>query len=449
MKSFLISGDCSGAGKTTVTLGIAASLAKKSSVQTFKVAMDYIDTSYLSGVTGRCSYNLDTYVQTDEQMFGLFSFASKNVDIGIVEGVRGLFEGSDAFSDTGSTASVAKKFHLPVILVLNARSITRSAAAIIKGFQVFDSNVKISGIILNNVGSSRHVEKAKQAIEYYCGIPVLGAIPRCEDLSLPERHLGLVPYREGITDEEFQYRLENIISVIEENVNLDAVKELAEDITPHPNKITKFLSQLPQKTKRIGVAYDEAFNFYYGELSAVLSAQGCEVIYFSPIHDSLPDCDGYVFGGGYPELFAKELFENAAMREDVQRTVNQNIPVYAECGGLMYLCRNIKIISDYRGSSRGEYSMCNVYDGIAQIPEKKVLGYVSGTADMKRKSYPFSGHEFHYSSVSLKNAEYVYKLSRGTGIKNGLDGAKMKNCIASYTHLMPLSSTDLLSSILF
>ncbi|HJJ46927.1 MAG TPA: cobyrinate a,c-diamide synthase, partial [Methanocorpusculum sp.] len=408
MKSFLISGDRSGSGKTSITLGISAALSKTSSVQTYKVAMDYIDTSYLSGVTGRPSYNLDSYVQSPAEMLGLFSYGSRGADFGIVEGVRGLYEGGEALSDIGTTAAVAKRFGLPVVLVVNARSITRSAAAIVKGFQMFDHDVHIAGIILNNTGSERHVQKATDAIEHYCGIPVIGAVPRSADMELASRHLGLIPFREGFGSELFSSRIKTVTEHVADHVNLDALVEIAQDVTPSENEITETLSLRPRKTKRIGVAYDEAFNFYYSELTSVLESRGCEVVYFSPIHDALPDCDGYIFGGGYPELFARELSENAAMREDVHSAVNQEIPVYAECGGLMYLCSSLSIENGWHGAFGGTYHMCNVFEGKAKMPVRKVLGYVSGIADVSGRKFNLKGHEFHYSGVDLKNIIYTY-----------------------------------------
>ena len=447
MKSFLVSGDRSGTGKTSITLGISAALSKLHKVQTYKVAMDYIDTSYLSGVTNRPSYNLDTFVQTAEQTSGLFTYGS-DAGFGVVEGARGLYEGSDAFSDTGSTAAVAKRFGLPVILVVNAKSITRSAAALVRGFQVFDPEVNIAGVILNNTGSNRHVRKATDAIEYYCKIPVIGAVPRDEEMELSMRHLGLMPFREGAGNAAFLSRIEKITSHVAEHVNLDAVKEIASDVTPAENAVSRSLAVRSRKTKRIGVAYDEAFNFYYGELAAVLESRGCEVVYFSPIHDSLPDCDGYIIGGGYPELFTRELSENASMREDVFCAVSHETPVYAECGGLMYLCKSLSVTEGWRGSPGGTYDMCGVFDAVSKMPEKKVLGYVSGSASLAGRSIPFKGHEFHYSGVHMKDGHFVYALERGTGIEGRLDGAAVKNCVASYTHLMPVASADIISEVL-
>ncbi len=448
MKSLLISGDRSGAGKTSVTLAIAGLLSRESVVQTYKVAMDYIDTSYLAGVTHRPSYNLDTFVQTAEETSGLFSYGSSGADYGIVEGVRGLYEGLEALTDVGSTASIAKRFGLPVVLVINARSITRSAAALVKGFQAFDPDVRIKGVILNNVMGARHVQKAKTAIEEYCGIPVLGAVPRQPEMELAMRHLGLVPYREGSENAEFHERIEVITDVIGEYVDIDAVRALAEDVTPVPNAVTGFLQRTPGTGKKIAVAYDEAFNFYYGELAAVLGGLGAEVVRFSPIHDRLPDADGYIFGGGYPELYPAELEANDSLREAVRETAKNDVPIYAECGGLMYLTRSIAFPDGWQNHSPGDrYAMCGVFAGDTRMPVKKSLGYVTGTASLPGGEFSFRGHEFHYSAVTMDaDARYRYALSRGNGIAGGKDGAMVHHTLGAYTHLMPVSSRAILGS---
>jgi cobyrinic acid a,c-diamide synthase len=449
MKSLLISGDRSGAGKTSITLGLAGLIARNEEVQTYKVAMDYIDTSYLSGVTGRPSYNLDTFVQSDEEMSGLFSYGAKGADFGIVEGVRGLFEGRDAFTDIGSTASIAKRFDLPTILVIDARSITRSAAAIVKGFQAFDPDVRIKGVILNNTGGGQHVQKAKDAIEYYCGIPVFGAVPRSPDMNLSMRHLGLVPFREGMRNPDFAKVIDAVIRHVSEHVDIDAIKNVAEDCTPPENSVAKSLSSRPKPDKKIAVAYDEAFTFYYGELDAVLRSQGCETVRFSPIHDSLPEADGYIFGGGYPELFPSELAENATMREAILTKARSGTPIYAECGGLIYLTRSLTLKKGWDKYLKDtKYPMCGVFAGDTTMPAGKTLRYVEGTADLGGKSYPFKGHEFHYSGVKMDaDTHFAYTLSRGTGIAKGNDGVVFNNAIGSYTHMMPVSSGDILAEI--
>ena len=448
MRSLLISGDRSGAGKTSVTLAIAGLLSQESVVQTYKVAMDYIDTSYLAGVTGRPSYNLDTFVQTPEETAGLFAYGSAGAAYGIVEGVRGLYEGVDALTDTGSTASVAKLLDLPVILVINARSITRSAAALVKGFAAFDPDVRIEGVILNNVMGARHIGKAKQAVEHYCGVPVLGAVPRRPEMELAMRHLGLVPYREGSDAAEFHDRISFITEVIGEYVDIDRVREVAREMQPEPNAVTRMLAERPEPVMRIAVAYDEAFNFYYGELSAVLAGLGAEVVPFSPVHDRLPEADGYVFGGGYPELFSEELERNDAMREAVRETAENGVPIYAECGGLMYLTRSLTLEAGWQGRESGlSCEMCGVFPGDTRMPAGKVLGYVTGTASLPGGEFGFRGHEFHYSGISMDaGVSYAYRLSRGTGISGGRDGALVHRTLGAYTHLMPVSSRAMLGS---
>jgi cobyrinic acid a,c-diamide synthase len=448
MKSLLISGDRSGAGKTSVTLAIAGLLAQKYSIQTYKVAMDYIDTSYLTGVTGRPCYNLDTFVQMPEETAGLFSYGSNGAEYGLVEGVRGLYEGVDALTDVGSTAAVAKMFDLPVILVINARSITRSVAALVKGFVAFDPNIRIEGVILNNVMGERHVEKATRAVEHYCGIPVLGAIPRRPEMELAMRHLGLVPYREGLDNVEFHDRISLIISVIGEYVDIDHIREMAQDRTPCPNVVCGMLEEQPEPVMRVAVAYDEAFNFYYGELDAILRNFGAEIVYFSPVHDRLPDADGYIFGGGYPELFLEELERNDAMRDAIREVAENDVPIYAECGGLMYLTRSLTLEKGWQGRNEQlSCEMCGVFAGDARMPVRKSLGYVIGTASLPDGEFIFRGHEFHYSGISMDvGVRYAYQLSRGTGIVSGRDGALVHRTLGAYTHLMPVSSRTMLKN---
>ena len=442
MKAVLFAGNKSGCGKTSITLSIASYFAKKKTVQTFKTATDYIDASYLAGVTHRPCYNLDTYVQSPEELKSLFSFGSSDTDICIVEGVRGLFEGAAALSDIGSTASVAKLLDIPVILIIDARSITRSAAALVLGFQQFDPGVRIAGVILNNTGHGNHAEKAKEAIEYYCHIPVLGAIPRNPLMNLSERHLGLVPFREAEKRQEFTEKISDITEFITSHLDMEKIESVAKEMHNGKSAITKSLSAA---IKTIAVAYDEAFCFYYGELETVLASCGCKTIRFSPLHDSvLPDADGYFFGGGYPELFAEALSRNESMRKSVIEKAEAGARIYAECGGLMYLMEKISLTAGFHDIPKtAEYDFCGEFKGTTKIPDKKRLGYVKGCAELNGKKFPLKGHEFHYSSVTPKE-EYAfsYTLERGFGISDGNDGMQYKNVFAAYTHLMPISSIE-------
>jgi len=450
MRTLLISGDRSGCGKTSITLAISAILAKRMAVQTYKVGMDYIDPSYLTGVTGRPCRNLDSYVLDADGLRGIYSHAAAGADIGIIEGVRGLYEGSEVLGDTGSTASIAKALGVNTILVINAKSITRSAAAIVRGFQCFDPDVQIKGVILNNVSAGRHLEKAKGAIEHFCGIPVIGAVPNMPEMELAMRHLGLVPYREGSEDSAFSDRISLITRIIEEYIDIDALLAIAEEPqspgVPHPAFADKREPDL-----RIGIAYDEAFTFYYADLFDLLRAGGADPLFFSPLHDRLPNADGYIIGGGYPELYSEALEENSSMRDAIAEVSENHVPVYAECGGLMYLTRSITKKKGWQGqANESTHGMCGVFPGETMIPSGRVLGYVEGeslTGPFGRAV--FRGHEFHYSEIQMdSDQQYSFRLSRGKGIDRGNDGILVANTVGSYAHLHPVASAEMIASFL-
>ncbi|HXW99291.1 MAG TPA: cobyrinate a,c-diamide synthase, partial [Methanomicrobiales archaeon] len=314
MKALVVSGDRSGTGKTSVSLALASLLSDRMPVQTFKVGMDYIDPSYLSAVTRRPCRNLDGFVMGDAEIRACFAHGCKGAGFTLVEGVRGLYEGADALTDRGSTAGIAKDLGIPVILVVNARSITRSAAALVKGFQAFDPSISIRGVVLNSVGGESHTRKAVTAIEHACGIPVLGAIPYDQRVELTMRHLGLVPFREGSGHEGFESRLSAVRELVRDHVDLDRVIACAGELDPAgPSPSPYAVGREPDVT--VGVAHDEAFNFYYADLFDLLPALGARVVTFSPVHGKLPDADGYILGGGYPELFGRELEANDGMKE--------------------------------------------------------------------------------------------------------------------------------------
>ncbi len=447
MKSFLVAGDRSGSGKTSVTLALSALLSADRTVQTFKVGMDYIDPSYLTGVTGRPCRNLDGYVMSPEEVRAVYAHGCRGADVAVVEGVRGLFEGAEALTDLGSTAAIAKQLDLPVVLVINARSITRSAAAIVKGFQAFDPDVDIRGVILNNVTGTRHREKAVRAIEHYCGIPVVGAIPRTEEMELAMRHLGLVPYREGQGHGEFLDRIEAVKRMIGEHVDPDGLIALARDGEPPVEESHVYAAADPDV--RVGVALDEAFNFYYADLFDILASCGAEVVPFSPVHDRLPEADGYILGGGYPELFGAELEANTAMREGLREVSRNGTPIYAECGGLIYLTDRMVLARGFMDADEERaYDLAGVFAGETRMPARRMLGYVVGTsaAGSPVGASTFKGHEFHYSTVRLApETRYAYRLSRGSGIADGFDGAVRDRTIASYTHLHPVTSRGMLA----
>jgi cobyrinic acid a,c-diamide synthase len=448
MKTILIAGDHSGSGKTSISVALAAILSRRYKVQTFKVGMDYIDPSYLSAVTGRHCLNLDSFVLSPEENREIFSHACQGADLTLIEGVRGLFEGAESLSDIGSTASIAKLLDIPVILVIDARSITRSAAALLKGFSAFDPEITISGVILNNVRGEGHIRKATEAIEHYCGIPVVGVVPRLEKPPLTMRHLGLVPFLEGSPDREFLARIAGMIESVGEHIDIDTLLDIAAERENPP--YTRSIFHPSDKTDiKIGIALDGAFNFYYADIFPILEADGAEVTFFSPIRDSLPDVDGIIIGGGYPEYYGKELEQNRKMREAIKTASEEGMPIFGECGGLMYLCDLIRITRDWNGLSSGdEFRMCGVFPGTSSMPSKRVVRYVIGTSsrDTPFGAHPFRGHEFHYSDIRLPSgSRYGFELERGMGIEGSKDGVVSRNTIGSYTHLHPVAARNLLS----
>jgi len=452
MKALLISGDRSGSGKTSITLALASLLSQHRTVQTFKVGMDYIDPSYLSAVTSRPCRNLDGFVMDPEDIRTIFAHGCRGADVALTEGVRGLFEGAESLSDAGSTAGIAKALDLPVVLVVNARSITRSAAAIVRGFRDFDPAIRIRGVILNNIGSGGHRKKAVEAIEHYCGIPVLGAIPYTEGMALEMRHLGLIPYLEGKVDRAFDDRLRVIRDLVGEHVDLDRLLACADDRPPAGREET-FLDRSPEPDLTIGIARDQAFNFYYEDLFDVLRAGGARTVTFSPVAGMLPEADGYLLGGGYPELFLPELEANGGMRDGIRAAADGGTPIYAECGGLMYLTE--RIVSHrsptHHRLREGTAEMCGVFPGETRIPARRVVSYVEGEASAESPMGParFRGHEFHYSDVVLgEGTRFAYHLTRGVGIREAADGALVHRVQGSYTHLHPVASRGMFGRFL-
>jgi cobyrinic acid a,c-diamide synthase len=433
----LLAGDRSSSGKTTIVAGLLSALCRRGlKVQPFKVAMDYIDPSYHTWITGRSCRNLDGYLMTSEIVSEVYAHASEGADISVIEGVRGLYEGFDG--DLGSTAQIAKMLQTPVIFVVDARSITRSAAALVKGYKDFDPEVSFKGVILNKVGSERHAEKARREIERYSGAEVVGVIRRNDDMHLAMRHLGLVPVLEGKTRHEgFEQRLQRIREIVEEGLDLDRILEIARAAPSLPEVAPDLYKESSIGVGvRIGVAMDEAFNFYYRDNLEQMELSGAKVVPFSPVHDtSLPDVDGVYIGGGYPELYARELSENQGMQKSLQKAHERNLPIYAECGGLMYLAREI----EWDGEKR---EMVGLVPGKVRRGNVRVVSYVHGTlardCPLGPASEPIMGHEFHHSEILMdKNSrvDYAIRLARGTGIEGGWDGVCQGKMVASYSHI--------------
>ncbi len=466
----LISADRSSSGKTTISMGLMAALVSRGyKVQPFKVALDYIDPSYHTEITGRFCRNLDGYLMDENGILDVYTHgceAEDKADIAIIEGVRGLYEGFESLSDLGSTAQIAKILNCPVILVINARSITRSSAALVNGYKNFDPDVEIAGVILNNIGSLRHAEKAKEAIEYYTGVPVIGIVPRDPSMQISMRHLGLMPALEGrrrLGNEGFEARLRGIEEIINKGIDIDRFLKIASSAKPLKNpESSVFSSTLDEREckPKIGVALDEAFNFYYRDNIDLLKLAGAEIVYFSPVKDpALPEVDGLYIGGGYPELFAAELEANESMRQDIKKASAEGMPIYAECGGLMYLTEKISTgvpgKGTYHDASMPEstYSMVGALPGHTIMGQTRVVSYNIGTLErdslIGKKGNSFKGHEFHHSEIQEipEDAEFAITLSRGTGIIGDRDGLISGNTLGSYAHLHGVSYRELAGSL--
>ena len=432
----LIAGDRSSSGKTTIVAGLLSALRNRGlSVQSYKVALDYIDPSYHTGITGRWCRNLDGHLMPEETVREVYAHAAEGADLAVVEGVRGLYEGYDG--DRGSTAQIAKMLKAPVILVVDARSITRSAAALVKGYADFDPTVDIRGVILNKVGGERHAEKAISAIRDHAGVEVVGVIPRDESMHLAMRHLGLVPMLEGERRHAgFAERLDKIRRVVEVGLDIDRILEIAAEakplVAPEPDL---YQPNCDGEGVRIGVALDEAFNFYYRDNIELFELSGAKVVAFSPIHDPvLPEVDGLYIGGGYPELYGKELSENSSMVESIRWAHDGGTPIFAECGGLMYLTEEI----EYAGEA---FPAVGLIPARTRMGGRRIVSYTEGEfirdCTMGPRGATFLGHEFHHSEVVIDEGakvEYAIRLRRGTGIKNGMDGIVDGNLVASYNH---------------
>jgi len=432
----LLAGDRSSSGKTTIVAGLLSALRGRNlAVQSYKVALDYIDPSYHTGITGRWCRNLDGHLMPERTIREVYAHAAEGADVAVIEGVRGLYEGYDG--DRGSTAQIAKMLRSPVILVVDARSITRSAAALVKGYIDFDPAVDIKGVILNKVGGERHAKKAISAIRDHAGVEVVGVIPRDDSMHLSMRHLGLVPMLEGERRHTgFQERLAKIRQVVEEGLDIDRILEIAAEAEPlEEPEPDLYLPNREGEGVKIGVALDEAFNFYYRDNVELIELSGAEVVPVSPIHDpALPEIDGLYIGGGYPELYAKELSENGSMIASIKKAHEDDMPIFGECGGLMYLCDEI----EYDGESR---PVVGLIPAKTRMGGRRIVSYTEGEflrdCSMGPRGATFLGHEFHHSELVLDEGakvEYAIRLGRGTGIENGMDGIVEGNLVASYNH---------------
>ena len=431
----VIAGTTSGVGKTTVSLAIMHAFNKKGLVvQPFKIGPDFIDPSYHKIITGKESRTLDAWFMGRDGIVSTVENAIKDVDIGVIEGVMGLFDGMSGRNDFASTAHVAKILNAPIILVVDAAKAARSIAAMIFGYLNFDKKLKIIGIILNNVSGPKHEKYLIEACRNSIHVPILGIVKRDKDLKMDERHLGLIPPDE--LEPSQRNKIVRLTNEVSEEIYYDKILSL---IKTRRSKLAKPISDKSKVPKlvKIAVALDNSFNFYYTENLNILRNLGAEISFFSPIDDTnIPEgISGIVLGGGFPEVMADKLNSNQSMLKSIKKSGEQGIPIYGECGGLMYLTKSI---AGYKNSKK-VFHMVGLVDATTKMTGRLTLNYTN--ADMNStfgNMKNIRGHEFHYSKIEnlSSDSKFAYSLKRGIGIDGGThDGILTYNSIASYMHL--------------
>ncbi len=429
----IIAGTHSGVGKTTIVTGLLAAIKERGlSVQSYKVGPDYIDPGYHQLASGKIAHNLDTWLVPTDKIVPIFSKTAVGNDMVIVEGVMGLYDGGR--KGISSTAAIAKLLKAPVVLVIDAKSMGESAAAIALGYKMYDPEVNLAGVIINRLGSKSHQKMVTEALERI-GIPVLGAIYRNEALTMPERHLGLTP----VTEHNPADMIATLSKQIADQVDIGQLITLSQNAPTLDSNVAPTPSALSVTNVRIGVAQDEAFSFYYPESLNILENMGAEIVPFSPLKDThLPKVDGLLFGGGFPEMFVQELACNHSMRQSIYEACQQDMPVYAECGGFMYLTQ--KII-DFDGR---HYDMVGAIPATCSMQGKlQTVGYIEATALSENilceKGDCLRGHEFHFSLMNMDESTetfpwaFSFKKVR-TGASH-LSGYAHGNILASYLHI--------------
>lgn len=441
--ALVIAGTHSGVGKTTISIALMAALRRCGfSVQPFKVGPDFIDPTLHTRAAGRISRNLDGWMLGPAANLQSFAGFSSDADFTVVEGVMGLFDGRDALTEAGSTAEMAKLLGLPVLLVVDASAMARSAAALINGYESFDQNLDVAGVIFNRVASAGHFAYLRESVEATCQVRVLGWLSTDESVALPERHLGLFMPDEFLNDA----RLDALVLWIERGVDIDELIRFARErserqavVESQPVEIENTALQEDQpfdRRPRIGIARDSAFCFYYQDNLDLLVNAGAEIVEFSPIkQERLPESlDGLYLGGGYPELYAAALAANETMRDDVARFAQSGKPVYGECGGLMYLT---EAIVDQESHS---FPMVGVFPTRARMqPRLAALGYAEVEGMNKtgwlRPDERARGHEFRYSVIDEmpEQIQRCYRVSTMAGERQ--DGFSVGSVLGSYVHL--------------
>jgi len=432
-----------GSGKTIFSVGIIAALKNLGkTIAPFKKGPDYIDAGWLALAAGRSCYNLDSFLIERETLLGSYHIHTRDTDFTLIEGNRGLYDCIDTKGET-STAELAKLLNLPVILCIDATKTTRTMAAVVGGISAFDPDVRIGGVVLNRVAGKRHQSILTRSIEEYTGIPVLGAVPKLKQQRFPERHMGLVPTPEH---NWAQPAIDAIREVAENHLDIERIQRLADTAEPvDPGRIdVPTTSTTPTKSDApvIGILRDSAFQFYYPENLEALEAEGAKLVFTSPLKDErLPRVDALYIGGGFPETHARELEANAAFRKELKALAEEGLPVYAECGGLMYLGERL-ILKD------GTFEMAGILPAVFGFSKRpQGHGYtivrVEGENPYFEKGATLLGHEFHYSSVKEWKGSpqnLAFSMQRGSGFIEGRDGVCINNVLATYTHIHALGT---------
>ncbi|PIV05767.1 MAG: cobyrinic acid a,c-diamide synthase [Syntrophobacterales bacterium CG_4_8_14_3_um_filter_58_8] len=437
--TLVIAGTRSGVGKTSFTLALARALTRRGlNVQTFKVGPDFLDPTYLALASGRPCYSLDGWMAGHDHCRRLFARTTADADCALVEGVMGLFDGADAHSNAGSTAEIARLLDAPVILIVNVHGMGRSFAALVKGYTTFQTDLRFTGVVANHCGSKRHAALLSDSLQAAGLPPLLGAIPRGAFPELASRHLGLVTADQGRLPESL---LNTLADALEQNLSLETLfPEDESEPTAAAAAIAEQKGAGAPARLRLGVARDAAFHFYYQDLFDALRMSGCEVLFFSPLDDCcLPEgLSGLYLGGGYPELHAERLAKNVEMLTAIRAYADSGRPLYAECGGLMYLSRGIETDGRF-------YPFAGLLPARTRmLAGKKALGYVEValTEDSLwgRRGELLRGHEFHYSEliddpVSDPAWRKVYSLRRRRADTVETEGYQNGAILASYLHL--------------
>ena len=442
MKGIVVAGVHSGCGKTTITLGLMAALKRRGlKVAPFKTGPDFIDPGHHTTITGVASRNLDGWMLERKTNLEIFKQNTTEADIAVVEGVMGLFDGYDGRSEAGSTAQLAKWLDLPVLLVVDARSMARSAGALVQGFENFDPDLKFAGVLFNKVGSPVHLDYLSQALEDNVKMPCLGGVGREQQIAIPSRHLGLVTSDDHGLGDKMQHALADLV---EKSMDLDNLLASLPEVQVDASVVgTKPSAGRNAPVARVAVARDAAFCFYYPENLELLEEAGADIVYFSALtDDSLPDnIDGLYLGGGYPELHAKKLTQNQGFRQAVCEASAAGMPIYAECGGFMTLCHTLE---DLEGQS---HEMVGCFDFTCRMSKTlRALGYreitLNQTSILGEKGVVARGHEFHYSSLDDHDFESVYNACDRTGGTRAVPGFEKNRTLGSYLHLHFKSNPD-------